>query len=416
MFKKNIIVLGKDNIECKKCEATEFIKRDKLREEFVDIENVKMVGYYRCKNGHNVTVWRNPILWVCYRILKLLLGLLIISIISWRLETALGLIDGIKERFFPVPPQIKLIVLAQKTVGHAHNQQFISIGTEPITWTHTSGSLPTGLTLCPTGRLSGIPTQADTFSFTVTASNRAGSDSRTFTITVNEFIALSSPLEREDFNDEVRRTLENIHDILKERFADFLDIENVYFHHEDATVKTELREDGRFYGTFTFHDGAIAQGYVEDGWLVQGTLTLPDGTVLDGKFRSGAFICGLATFPDKTTADGDFINGKFVYGTFTRSDGATAYGNFENGVFVNGTFTFPDGLIEYGDFVDGWLIYGTRQFPDGTVEYGKFENGRLIRGTATSPEGIIFDGEFDENGAFMRGTIIYPDGTIVKIE
>ena len=53
------------------------------------------------------------------------------------------------------------------------------------TWSVSSGTLPAGLTLDPsTGEISGIPTSSGAFTFTLTASNSAGSDSRTFMLTI----------------------------------------------------------------------------------------------------------------------------------------------------------------------------------------------------------------------------------------
>jgi hypothetical protein len=48
-------------------------------------------------------------------------------------------------------------------------------GTSPYSFTLTSGTLPTGLQLSPGGVLSGKPTAAGTFTFTVTASDSSGS-------------------------------------------------------------------------------------------------------------------------------------------------------------------------------------------------------------------------------------------------
>lgn len=72
------------------------------------------------------------------------------------------------------------------TVGDSVSLQLTATGTTPITWTLTGGILPSGVTLSNTGLISGTVTTAGTFSFTVKASNSAGSDTRTFTLTVTE--------------------------------------------------------------------------------------------------------------------------------------------------------------------------------------------------------------------------------------
>lgn len=81
-------------------------------------------------------------------------------------------------------PTITTTTLPNGTVGTAYNQTLIADGTAPITWSVTGGSLPDGLSLSEDGVLSGTPTTADTYNFTVTAENSAGSDEKTFTLTI----------------------------------------------------------------------------------------------------------------------------------------------------------------------------------------------------------------------------------------
>ena len=62
---------------------------------------------------------------------------------------------------------------------------FEASGSTPITWSITAGALPPGITLnANTGAYSGTPTAAGDYSFTVTATNAAGSDSDAYTQTV----------------------------------------------------------------------------------------------------------------------------------------------------------------------------------------------------------------------------------------
>jgi large repetitive protein len=69
---------------------------------------------------------------------------------------------------------------AQLTVPY--NLQFTATGGSP-TWT-VSGALPAGLTLSPTGLLSGTPTAAGDYSFKVTATDGSRSDTQTYSISV----------------------------------------------------------------------------------------------------------------------------------------------------------------------------------------------------------------------------------------
>ncbi|HEX3833548.1 MAG TPA: putative Ig domain-containing protein [Solirubrobacteraceae bacterium] len=59
-------------------------------------------------------------------------------------------------------------------------------GTGAVTWSVSSGTLPTGLSLAQTGALTGIPQTAGRFSFTVSVTDSAGhSASRAYTVTIN---------------------------------------------------------------------------------------------------------------------------------------------------------------------------------------------------------------------------------------
>lgn len=86
-----------------------------------------------------------------------------------------------------VTPKITTDSLPNGTVDAEYKQTLIADGTAPIKWSVTGGSLPDGLSLSEDGVLSGTPT-AETaekdFTFTVTATNDAGSDSKEFTLTI----------------------------------------------------------------------------------------------------------------------------------------------------------------------------------------------------------------------------------------
>ena len=85
-------------------------------------------------------------------------------------------------------PTITTTDLPNGTVDAEYKQTLIADGTAPITWSVTGGSLPDGLNLNEsTGEISGTPT-AETaekdFTFTVTATNDAGSDDKKITLTI----------------------------------------------------------------------------------------------------------------------------------------------------------------------------------------------------------------------------------------
>lgn len=69
-------------------------------------------------------------------------------------------------------------------VAYTPHQYTVSAGSLPITWSVTDGALPTGMTLSSAGLLSGTPTVADDYEFTVTATNAAGTDDQPTEVTI----------------------------------------------------------------------------------------------------------------------------------------------------------------------------------------------------------------------------------------
>ena len=82
------------------------------------------------------------------------------------------------------PPKINTEGLSEGTVNTEYNQTLVASGDATITW--SSSDLPEWLTLDSDGTISGTPTAAGTYSFTVTATNDYGSDSKEFTLTIDQ--------------------------------------------------------------------------------------------------------------------------------------------------------------------------------------------------------------------------------------
>ena len=81
------------------------------------------------------------------------------------------------------PPKITTESLDEGEVDKNYSQTLIATG-DNITWSVTSGNLPTELSLSG-NTISGTPTTANTYKFTVTATNNSGSDSKEYTLTIN---------------------------------------------------------------------------------------------------------------------------------------------------------------------------------------------------------------------------------------
>ncbi|WP_302382942.1 S-layer homology domain-containing protein [Anaerotignum lactatifermentans] len=86
------------------------------------------------------------------------------------------------------PPKITTANLHDGTVGEPYTETTLAVtGNAPISWQLANGStLPAGLKLSEEGKISGTPTTASTYKFTVTATNDNGSDSKEFTLFINE--------------------------------------------------------------------------------------------------------------------------------------------------------------------------------------------------------------------------------------
>ena len=85
----------------------------------------------------------------------------------------------------PMPPVITTTALADGMVGTPYSEALTADGAAPITWTLESGSLPTGLKLSSGGSISGTPSAAGTFTFTLKAENSEGSGTKELRIVVS---------------------------------------------------------------------------------------------------------------------------------------------------------------------------------------------------------------------------------------
>ena len=82
-------------------------------------------------------------------------------------------------------PKITTSKLSNGVRKKSYSLQLKASGTTPIIWTHT-GELPAGLKLSTSGKISGTPTKAGSYTFTVKAENAAGESSKKFTLKVTQ--------------------------------------------------------------------------------------------------------------------------------------------------------------------------------------------------------------------------------------
>ena len=74
------------------------------------------------------------------------------------------------------PAAITTASLPDAVLGDPYSYALTATGDAPITWTISSGTLPNGLTLAENGNITGIPTVAGKYTFTVKASNGSMAD------------------------------------------------------------------------------------------------------------------------------------------------------------------------------------------------------------------------------------------------
>ena len=96
-------------------------------------------------------------------------------------------------------PQITTASLPQGHTGTPYSVNLSTSGTPPITF--TTDGLPSWLTLSAAGELSGTPSSQDTYSFTITAANSAGSDTKIYSLEILPAGSSSIELSEANFPD-----------------------------------------------------------------------------------------------------------------------------------------------------------------------------------------------------------------------
>ena len=95
--------------------------------------------------------------------------------------------DATEGAYVPTAPSISTATLPDGKVGEEYNQLLSANGSAPIKWSVESGNLPDGLTLnSANGTISGTPSKAGDFKFTVKATNDGGSDTKELTIKITD--------------------------------------------------------------------------------------------------------------------------------------------------------------------------------------------------------------------------------------
>src|SRR5204863_6924611 len=92
--------------------------------------------------------------------------------------------------------QITTASLQKGTVGTPYTASFAASGGGDLTWSLSAGSLPAGLTLGSSGVLSGTPTGAGSYMFTVRVDGGGRSASKQLDLVVVEKLSASAPADQ----------------------------------------------------------------------------------------------------------------------------------------------------------------------------------------------------------------------------
>lgn len=230
-------------------------------------------------------------------------------------------------------------VLATAVDGVAYSEQLtFEGGTDPQTWSVSSGELPTGLTLDEdTGVLSGIPSEPGTYAFTVEVTDATGATAEeTYTVTVGDGLTVSTTklsewtVNQPDYSGEIAvagGTESYSFSISDGALPEGLDLDS-----GNGEITGEPTESGTF--TFTVlvedEDGTtVEQEYtlvINDQPAIE-TDTLPDGT--EGVSYSHQFDGSDGTAPlTWTVTDGDVPDGLTLSADGLLSGTPTEAGNF----------------------------------------------------------------------------------------
>jgi hypothetical protein len=145
-------------------------------------------------------------------------------------------------------------------------------------------------------------------------------------------------------------------------------------------------KNGQFsFGTFSWADGRIFKGNMEDGMLVEGTMTFPKykGIVAGGLVYKGQFKDGMMHGTGTITKPNSSYTGQMQYDK--------AHGK---GLIINPKYTY-DGFFKKGERHG----IGTTSYSKGAMKGMKYVGDYLddLRngiGVFTSPDGFKYEGEW----------------------
>ena len=291
-------------------------------------------------------------------------------------------------------PSITTTSLTGGTVGTVYSQTLTATGSGTITWSLAEGSsMPDGLTLNSNGTITGTPSTAGTNTFTVTAKNAYGDDSKQLTLTIGA--AANVPVESVSLTPST------------------LALEAG----KSGTLTAAITPNNATNQAVTWTSSNTAVATVENGTVTaegEGTATITVTTADGGKTDACKVTVTAvpepepeptpepepepeepeeAYIPSTPIPDGFheyslgtmlYVDGKRVKGLY-ESEGATYFFN-EQGFMQTGWVEFAEGwryFAEDGRMVTGWLQIGNAWYYLDPETGLMFNDGLAIIGKST---------------------------------
>jgi len=281
-------------------------------------------------------------------------------------------------------PVITTQTLPDGAVGKAYGFKLEATGDAPITWSVENGELLSGLTLFPDGIISGTPETEGTATFTVKATNKAGSVTKSFFITTESAVinAFKTWLDAQPDN-----TAETAYYITLEidNESDLMKLSNILILAANKYVFLDLSGS-----TITTIPNNAFSYMPLDGYMTLVGITIPDSvtSIGDAAFSFCTRLTSI-TIPDSVTYLSGF-RGCDGLTSITIPNSVTTIGNraFE-GCDGLTSVTIPDSVTTIGD----WAFSGCSELtsvtiPDSvtTIGDGAFSLGGLT--SVTIPDSV----------------------------
>ncbi|WP_342329917.1 putative Ig domain-containing protein [Pedobacter sp. FW305-3-2-15-E-R2A2] len=306
--------------------------------------------------------------------------------------------------------------------GKPFSQQFTATGgTEQLSWSVSSGNLPTGLSLSPSGLLAGRPTTAGSFTFVLSVTDGAfiGSKQYSFVISpaATHFFTSETATGKKDGSDWANAFTDLQSAIALATAGDEIWVaKGNYSPGPLAASSFTLKEGLRIYGGFSGTEENLAARNLE-------SVNTINKSLLDGSQGVASYhvVSNVLALTNATILDGFVISGGKTLTTNSSSGytanyyGAGIYTALGNPIFNNLIITGNSALYGGGVFVGGGApTFTNTQFVSNTTigSYGRGAGLFNNTGANTILDKAIFDSNVVTVGSNTYGGALINYGTL----